>query len=89
MRRVFQLVGGCLLIVLGTVLTISPLPFGFVLVFWGFGLVVMASPRAAAWLRFNRTYNDTLNKHAAMAAKHLPQAIAEAVKKTDPHRSYQ
>jgi hypothetical protein len=88
MKRFLQFISGSVLIVVGMLLTVSPLPFGCVLVFWGAGLLIMASPRIAAWLRFNRTYNDTLNRHFATAAKHLPRDIAAAVRKTDPHRTY-
>ncbi|GGY43699.1 hypothetical protein [Parvularcula lutaonensis] len=87
-RRVATLVGGGVLVLFGVLLAISPLPMGILLVAIGMGLLVMGSPRIAAWLRFNRTYNDTLDKQAAIATKHAPKKIAEALEKTDPRRRY-
>jgi hypothetical protein len=79
---------GALLTVLGAVLTISPLPLGFVFAFFGLGLMIMHSPRMAAWVRFNRTYNDAVDRHADLAARHIPGKVGKALARTSPHRQY-
>lgn len=86
LKRWMRLAAGVVLTFLGLVLAISPLPFGVVLAAFGAAMLIAASPRVAAWVRFNRTYNDTLDVHAAAAAKRLPRQVAEALEKTDPHR---
>ncbi|MCQ8185293.1 hypothetical protein [Parvularcula maris] len=89
MKRVFMLGVGGFLTVMGVILTISPVPLGFVLAFFGLGLMIMHSPRMAAWVRFNRTYNDTVDKHATYAAKHMPGKVGQALDRTSPHRDYE
>jgi hypothetical protein len=84
-----MLIIGGLLTMVGALLTISPLPLGFVLAFFGLGLMIMHSPRRAAWIRLNRTYNDTVDRHASYAAKHMPEPVAGALERTSPHRDYE
>ena len=84
-----MIVLGGFLSLLGVILMVSPFPMGFVLIFLGLGLIIMHSPRAAAWLRLNRTYNDVVDKQADLAAKACPPKIAAALKKTSPHRTYE
>ncbi|NNU15347.1 hypothetical protein HK107_03275 [Parvularcula sp. ZS-1/3] len=89
MKRIIMLVLGLILSMIGVLLTISPFPMGFVLVFFGFGILIMHSPRFAAWVRLNRTNNDVIDRQASVAAKACPPTIAEALEKTSPHRNYE
>lgn len=88
-KRLLSLIAGGVLVFLGVILTISPFPMGFLLVAVGLGLLIMHSPKIAAWVRFNRTYNDTINEQATLATKLAPEKIAEALEKTDPRRTYE
>ena len=78
MKRLIMIVLGGFLSLLGVILMVSPFPMGFVLIFLGLGLIIMHSPRAAAWLRLNRTYNDVVDKQADLAAKACPPKLRPA-----------
>lgn len=67
------------LIAIGLVITISPIPFGFVIVVVGFLLFVSVAPAEVRWLRrrwrwFDRTMHGLEKRLPAWLAKRLRQS---------------
>ena len=72
------------LIVIGVVTSISPVPFGFVLVVIGVIVLALADPRARPVLRWLRRRWPWLNRRLRGAQAKAPTAIAEPLEETDP-----
>lgn len=69
-----------ILIFFGMILTISPIPFGFIIVIAGFLLFVSVAPGQVRWLRRNWGWFDrTMHR----LEKRLPQWIAKRLRDTD------
>lgn len=69
-----------LLIGFGLVLTISPIPFGFVIVITGFLLFVSVAPAEVRWLRRHwRWFDRAMHR----LEKRLPEWIAKRLRVTD------
>lgn len=69
-----------LLIVLGVALTISPIPFGFVLVFFGLALFAAVAPAEVRWLRKRWRWFDRVMHRLE---KRLPEWIAKRLRASD------
>lgn len=69
-----------LLIGFGVVLTISPIPFGFIIVIIGFLLFVAVAPAEVRWLRRRwRWFDRAMHR----LEKRLPEWIAKRLRVTD------
>jgi len=69
-----------LLIVFGVILTISPIPFGFIIVIIGFLLFVTVAPEEVRWLRRRwRWFDKTMHR----LEKRLPEWIAKRLRVSD------
>lgn len=69
-----------LLIGFGAVLTISPIPFGFVLVMMGFLLFVTVAPAEVRWLRKRWRWFERMMHRLE---KRLPEWIAKRLRQSD------
>ncbi|HNR77826.1 MAG TPA: hypothetical protein PKM48_11895 [Parvularculaceae bacterium] len=69
-----------LLIGFGAVLTISPIPFGIVLVILGFMLFVSAAPAEVRWLRKRWRWFDRMMHRLE---KRMPKWIAKRLRESD------
>ena len=69
-----------LMIGFGVILTISPIPFGFVLVILGFLLFVTVAPAEVRWLRRRwRWFDKTIHR----LEKRMPEWIAKRLRDSD------
>ena len=72
------------LIVVGVLTSISPVPLGFVLVLVGIVVLALADPHARPMLRWLRRRWPWLDRRLRGAQKKAPTAIAEPLEETDP-----
>ena len=72
------------LIVVGVVLTISPIPLGILLVLFGVIILALANPYARPLLKWIRSKWPWFNKSIRSAQQHSPDIISEPLKETDP-----
>ena len=69
-----------LMVGFGLVLTVSPIPFGFIIVIIGFLLFVAVAPAEVRWLRRRwRWFDRTMHR----LEKRLPEWIAKRLRVTD------
>lgn len=69
-----------LLIAFGLVVTISPIPFGFIIVIVGFLLFVSVAPAEVRWLRRRWRWFD---KSMHSLEKRLPRWLAKRLRESD------
>jgi len=79
-----SLIGGTLLSAVGAIVFVSPLPFGFLLLLPGLGLLVSGSDTVAGWLKALRERSGAVNQSMNEAAAQAPDAAAEPLNKTEP-----
>lgn len=82
--RILVTILASVLIVVGIVWTISPLPFGFVLVVLGVLLLAAAAPVVLRWFRRRWRW---LDRKLARLQEILPRWLARHLRRSDPSES--
>ncbi len=72
------------LIVVGLVTTISPIPFGFALVVLGIGMLVGVSETARRKVREWRLRLPWFNRGLKEVQQAMPEPVAESLESTEP-----
>lgn len=75
---------GAIITLLGLVLTWSPIPFGFVLLFLGLSILVWANPWVRRRVRQWRVRSQKFDAAVSAVQKRAPGPIAGALAKTEP-----
>ncbi|HXI86294.1 MAG TPA: hypothetical protein VNH64_02465 [Parvularculaceae bacterium] len=78
--RIALVIFAALLIVAGAALTISPVPFGFVLVLIGLLLLAAVAPAFIRWVRRHWPWFD---RQMRRLEKRLPKWLAKPLRNTD------
>jgi len=81
--RIFGTLAGLVLIVISLPLTVSPIPFGLITLFFGIVVLVASNPLAARALRALRRRYAWVDGLFDRAQTVLPEELAEPLKKTD------
>jgi len=84
LKKSLGAVAGGALIGLGGLLTVSPVPFGFVVVTIGASLLASRNEKAAAWLRRRRRALPGLDAALRRAQDSAPKRLTTALRITDP-----
>lgn len=85
LRQIIFIVIGTFLAVIGVIVSVSPMPLGFLLLLPGLTMLIYGSPRFAAWVRMRRARNAEINERAVKLADKVNGPVGKALKKTDPH----
>ncbi len=72
MRLILQLIGFVILIV-GIVFTVSPIPFSFTMVVIGASLIIANNPVIARWFRHERMQHPFLDRLFEIVEQRLPR----------------
>jgi membrane protein implicated in regulation of membrane protease activity len=82
--RMFILVVGVIMIVVGIPIAPTPIPFGLPMVIVGFLMVASVSPGLRKWIRVRRTRNPDLDKRIAGIKGKVPGFLRKLIDLTDP-----
>ncbi len=74
------------MIVIGFVTMISPIPFGIILILLGLVLLTLADPHSRPILKWIRKRWPWLDRLLANAQEHTPPIISEPLKETEPEK---
>jgi hypothetical protein len=72
------------LITIGVATSISPIPFGFVLVIIGIIILALADPHARPLLRWIRSHWPWLNRRLHEAQANSPEMVSQPLRETEP-----
>ncbi|MGV6801675.1 MAG: hypothetical protein ACWA5L_07115 [bacterium] len=72
------------IIVIGTLLMISPLPLGVFLIIFGFLMLVVVNPAARPVLKWFRQTLPWIDRQLDRVEDHSPDIIAEPLRESDP-----
>ena len=82
--RIITLVAGSLLLLLGLVSMVSPIPGGTLLIAAGIAMLICSSRRAAALVKRSRRRYVRLNKAMIWLEDHMGEKISAPLRQTRP-----
>jgi len=82
--KIVLTIAGSLLLILGLISMVTPIPGGTLFIAVGAAMLVCTSPRAQAWIRRQRANHERFNKTMGWIEKKAPSAIEDALSRTRP-----
>lgn len=83
-RRQIRNISAWVLIILGVPITITPIPFGLIMILTGFALLARDSRRVQEWLRRRRYYNRGFDTKVRDIRSAAPAFVRHVIDITDP-----
>ncbi len=84
LKKSLLVIGGGVVSLVGAVIFVSPLPFGFAIILPGLAMLIMGSDKFADWVEQRRRNNESIDKKLCEAQEEAPDAIVKPLEKTDP-----
>jgi hypothetical protein len=84
MIKLFSVVIGVILVLVGFVVFPMPIPLGAIMIVVGLLLLVSASDTVARWVRMFRQHNPGANNVIQAVEDRLPESWKKALRRSDP-----
>ncbi len=84
MKKTILLILGGIVTLVGLIVFVSPIPFGFAIVIPGVAMLIMGSDTVANWIKRRREEHEKLDEKLKDAEEEAPEEISEPLEKTDP-----
>lgn len=84
MKKGALLIAGAIVTLIGVIVFVSPIPFGFAIVIPGLAMLIMGSDTVARWIKRQREDHEEIDDKLKTAEEEAPDEISEPLEKTDP-----
>lgn len=84
MKKGALLIAGAIVTLIGVIVFVSPIPFGFAIVIPGLAMLIMGSDTVARWIKRQREDHEEIDDKLKTAEEEAPDEISEPLEKADP-----